>query len=369
MCKKILLALVAGWMISGNAQAQCLGGCCSAANVVESTRSLNYPQKGEWIIGSSLLTMQYQPLTDEELLNNATASFPVFSVASQWSVKGSIAYGITRRWYVAATLPYNHSSGNKEGHFHEVGHTEIHDYGQIRGLGDGTLTATYQFIDKKEKGWKAFVGGGIKIPTGKTNAYSTYAVVLPVHLQPGTGSWDPLLNASLQKTINKFILSADVNFKWATSAKGHNMGNYGRAGLAANYELMPSNTKSLLQSLKCSAGVYTDYNASMKITATEDGQHDHDTTLSEGETMIDPNTGFRRLFATAGASMMVGPHVYIPVSFSVPIVQHLNGYQAKNQLTASIGISIIFNSKKTADENFKNEYSFSCIVSVYFFFL
>ncbi|MBK9733042.1 MAG: hypothetical protein IPO83_17455 [Chitinophagaceae bacterium] len=343
MCKAFFFALVIVCFIIHPVKSQCLGGCCAVANTMEISQSLELPKHKEWMFGVSLITMQYKPLSDEELLNYATSTASVYSVRSHGSFKGMISYGISKRISVCAILPFNRSTENREGHYHvEEGGAEIHSYGSIHGLGDGIVSYNFQFLDNKDKGWKAFAGAGLKIPTGKTDAYSTYAVVLPIHLQPGTGSWDPLLSAVVQKKIGKFSWLSDARVKFATTAKDHNMGTYVNAGIAAGYEMLPLKERKILPLLRCSAGLSGDYNAAMKVMATEEHQHGADSTTLEGSMIADPNTGFMRLFANASVTAFITKRLFIPFTFSLPVAQHVNGYQAKNIFNATIGISFIF---------------------------
>src|SRR5262245_34732855 len=119
MCKKILLALGAVIIIIYDLHAQCLGSCCSAASVSGATSSvINSPRKGELAAGISVLTLQYKPLSDGELILYAQPDVPVYSVKSQWSGRLNFSYGISEKFSASLVLPYNYSSQNKEGHYH-----------------------------------------------------------------------------------------------------------------------------------------------------------------------------------------------------------------------------------------------------------
>lgn len=342
MCKVLILSLV-GWLFTIHiADAQCLGACCTTSSAAATAQQWTVPQNKQWIVGVSLLGMQYQPLSDDELLNYATASAPVYSVNSQKSFKGMISYGISKRIAVTASLPYNLSVENREGHYHpEEGAAEIHVYGNIQGIGDGIVSVNYVFLDNVDKGWKASAGAGIKIPTGKTDAYSTYAVILPIHLQPGTGSWDPLISAAVQKQAGRWVVLSDAKVKFATTAKEHNMGTYASTGISAGYEVVSQMSHKLLPTIHCTAGFLGDYNSAMKVTVSESHQHGADSTAVPGSLTADPNTGFLRLFAQASMTAFITERLFIPFTFSLPVAQQLNGYQARLKATATIGVSFI----------------------------
>ncbi|MBK6481614.1 MAG: hypothetical protein IPG01_00450 [Chitinophagaceae bacterium] len=343
MCKYFLIALVAGSVSIRSLHAQCLGGCCSSANTSGLSQQANIPERGKWIIGTNLLTMQYQPLSDEELLSYATQDASVYSVRSQGSLKGTLSYGLSRKIVLTAMLPYNYSTDNKEGHYHEEKQSaEIHSYGSIHGLGDGVLAFSYRLIENQESGWKAFAGAGIKVPTGTTSAYSTYAVVLPVHLQPGTGSWDPVVSASVQKAYNRLMFQTEARVRIATTAKDHNMGTYANAGILAGYDLIAKPNNKFMPSLNCSGGLAVDYNAPMKIATGNEHLHGSDT-MATGTMVIDPNTGFTRLLINFMATAFITERLFIPLSFSIPMAQQLQGYQSSSKFTASIGVSFIIN--------------------------
>ncbi len=342
MCKVVIFALV-GWLFTIHfADAQCLGACCTTSPAAATALQWTVPQNKQWIVGVNLLSMQYHPLSDEELLSYATASAPVYSVNSQKSFKGMISYGISKRIAVTASLPYNLSVENREGHYHlEEGAAEIHTYGNIQGIGDGIASVNYVFLDNKDKGWKASAGAGIKIPTGKTDAYSTYAVILPIHLQPGTGSWDPLVNAAVQKQSGRWYVLSDANVKFATTAKEHNMGTYASTRIAAGYEVVNQLSHKLLPTIRGTAGFLGDYNSAMKMMISESHLHGADSTAVAGSWAVDPNTGFMRLFAQASMTAFVTERLFVPFTFSLPIAQQLNGYQASIKYTLTIGVSYI----------------------------
>ena len=65
---------------------------------------------------------------------------------------------------------------------------------ESRGLGDASLVAKWRFYrwDAPSKALNVALIGGLELPTGADDE-SDGGVTLPPDLQPGSGSWDPLL--------------------------------------------------------------------------------------------------------------------------------------------------------------------------------
>src|SRR5678810_635680 len=138
MCRQVIVAL-ALLMASNISQAQCLGSCCSAGSSTDITNRSSSDEKGDWQISTAYSIMQYHPFSDDQLKQWSDSLNATFTVRSQQSVKLALQYNITDRWKVSASLPYNFSSDNREGHTHQGDYKEVHYYGNVRGLGDATF--------------------------------------------------------------------------------------------------------------------------------------------------------------------------------------------------------------------------------------
>ena len=213
-------------MASKASMAQCLGSCCSASCNTDITNHTETNKKGGWQVSTAYSVMQYKPFSDAQLLQRSTLENPAFTVQSQQSFKLGLQYNISERWRVSAAIPYNLSFDNREGHTHDDLIPEIHNYGNVFGLGDATFIGSYEWLPENKHGWEFSTGLGIKTPTGQTQVYGTTNTGLPPHLEPGTGSWDPAALAHVQKEIEQWTFSGDVFGKVATTANDHNMGNY-----------------------------------------------------------------------------------------------------------------------------------------------
>lgn len=114
------------------------------------------------------------------------------------------------------------------------------------GLGDVSLLLNYNLFHGRNSTGKHLVeqqlwlGGGVKLPTGKNNVDVNDPLVNPgdVNSQTGSGSTDILLNASYDIAINKFGLNTSANYKINTANNtGYKFGNRFTANTFAYYKL------------------------------------------------------------------------------------------------------------------------------------
>lgn len=130
-----------------------------------------------------------------------------------------------KRVQVFTFLPYHYNS------VREAGHTT-----DMTGIGDARLLANYMLVNTADTGngnWKhvLLAGGGIKVPTGRNNYTNSEGIVLS-NMQPGTGSWDVLLNANYTLRYRKAGLNLDLSYQFNTvNKRDYLYGNKINAGL------------------------------------------------------------------------------------------------------------------------------------------
>ena len=117
---------------------------------------------------------------------------------------------IGTRWQALAFVPYRINK-------------QVSDDGTLtkNGLGDISLLVNYNLLHSRRHNGSGnieqqlWIGGGIKLPTGKNEADLSSAGANPgdVNWQTGTGSTDLLLNAAYDISINKVGLNTSVNYK------------------------------------------------------------------------------------------------------------------------------------------------------------
>lgn len=134
-------------------------------------------------------------------------------------------YSVTKRVQIAATVPLQSNKLN-----------DPYQTTTERGIGDISLLANYKLWDKESAGNRqaVMVGGGIKIPTGKSPSAEEDTKAL--NFQQGSGSMDYLLNTSYRISFDKLIFSAAASYKYNTqNNNGYRFGDMITTGITSIY--------------------------------------------------------------------------------------------------------------------------------------
>jgi hypothetical protein len=138
--------------------------------------------------------------------SNSTESFRTIDIWGRWHPH--------RRVQVIASLPFQFS----ERHFDDG--TKIY----ASGLGDAAVLVQFALLDPRKQSvrdWQhAFqIGGGVKLPSGKTDLADTEQNKLLPALQPGTGSTDFLVSSFYALRHGKWGASLDATARLMTQNK------------------------------------------------------------------------------------------------------------------------------------------------------
>lgn len=90
---------------------------------------------------------------------------------------------------------------------------------EVSGLGDVTVTGQYRLYQDRDIMPLTVLsaGVGLKLPTGSYEEKNSAGSLIHAHMQPGTGSWDPILSVAFVKMLSQdFLLRADANYQFAT---------------------------------------------------------------------------------------------------------------------------------------------------------
>jgi hypothetical protein len=319
------------------ASAQCLGSCSCTANGNNLAVDFDGAAKGDWQIRIGYAGSFFTPFSDEELHLLTTEEAPVYSVTSQHSTRAGLFYQFARRWSAEAAMFYNFSADNREGTVHGGEHKNVQSYGNISGLGDATAVVSYRWINNSGQGWVAETGLGVKAPTGQTEAKSSNNLVAPLHLQPGTGSWDPVATVRVQKNFSRWRFTEFLFAKAATTAKEHNMGNYFSAASTAMWDVLPT-ADARKHGVGLTGTLLAEHNTKMKMPL----HHEHGESSENARLEVYENSGFTRILLSAGAVANLNNNFSIPLGLHIPVYQHQNGSQVPLEWKITAGLNVSF---------------------------
>ncbi len=222
-----------------------------------------------------------------------------------------VRYGITKRFTISALLPYVNLYTND---------------GSDSGFGDLIVLGTYSFYQKNN--WSFAIQGGLKLPTGiqKDSNFDDSKIII------GSGSYDPMVGLLTSKKWDKLTINANVLYKKSNPGFENNYyGSLSTQSLSLSYKIkgeaaictLDENDKKTKSNFGLSANLgYTGEWLDM---------------LKEND-IVDENSGHYLGLANLGATISYKKWA-IPINFSEPIINHMNGMQ--NDFGARFRIGII----------------------------
>ncbi|WP_316836717.1 transporter [Pedobacter nutrimenti] len=232
MKKKIMMALVLVMMSITATRACDICGCGVGSYYLGIL-----PEYNKRFIG-----LRYQHKTLITHLGPFGERTPLTSEETYQSMELWGGWNIGSRFRVLAFVPYNFNERESQ-----TGN------GTKNGLGDIALMGYYKLFDDKgtlgdrllvQSLW---VGGGIKVPTGKYEPSERLAVSeSPNNFQLGTASTDFTLNAAYDIRYNDLGLNANVNYKINTENKyAYRYGNKFTGNILMYYKIRVANSVTL----------------------------------------------------------------------------------------------------------------------------
>lgn len=230
-----------------------------------------------------------------------------------------LAYGVTGDLTLFGMLPYLHKQA------------DLTQGGQRMSLGssnfgDLTVLGRYTVFQRNAPGRSFRVAPfvGIKMPTGNDDATSA-GNRLPMPLQPGSGSWDPLAGVvvTYQTLENEFDVSA--SYRRNNPANGFKFGDMAELDASWQYRLWPRSLR---------AGVPGFLYAVLETNLIHDGRN-------RIGSATDANSGGTTLFVAPGLQYVTRRWV-LEGALQLPVVQNLNGAAVKTRYGITLGFRLNF---------------------------
>ncbi|MBX2992672.1 MAG: transporter [Bacteroidetes bacterium] len=141
----------------------------------------------------------------------------------------------------------------------------------IQGNGDATLTGQYVAVLDERAGSKftLLFGGGVQLPTGRSNAKDKNGTLLDFRLQPGSASVGFVLTTSGFYQTESWVFAADIFGKMnRRNSAGSRLGNSLLATLLASRDILRDNPS--LFALTASAGIRAEFTGQDILTGNKD---------------------------------------------------------------------------------------------------
>ena len=190
------------------------------------------------------------------------------------------------------------------------------------GIGDATLLANVLLANKQGKKalqHQLLAGCGVKLPTGRHMGITEMDKLGLPNMQPGTGSWDAVVNGNYTVRGNTLGANMDAAYAFTTANKdAYKYGNRLNAGITGFYQIKTSKMSLLPQ-----AGVRYEYSL-----------HDYD---NYSKKWLNEQSGGYMCFAMAGIQGYRG-RTGVRLMYQMPVSQHYSsGYvTAKNRVEAGV---------------------------------
>ena len=288
---------------------------------------------GSWGFGVRSEIISNDEFSTEQLESFAAAGLEgVHSIDRISNTSFSLSYGVTENFSISARLPYIKRENIREGEL-EMGVPEAHTHGDSSGVGDLLLLGQHRV--QKRANLDVSILFGIKAPTGENDEKDEDGIRFETEFQPGTGSWDFLLGASLSKSSGDFGYHTNILYNKTTEgSQSTEIGDAVSYNAALTYRLNGSH-------------------------ATHDHSH-NDASDSNGlkwDLSVELNGETRRKNKVAGASEdnSGGTTIYLSpgfrvssenlsgfISYGIPVAQDQNGKQTDVDSRIVAGVSLAF---------------------------
>lgn len=193
----------------------------------------------------------------------------------------------------------------------------------VGGLSDISLYGRYMIVAEKESSLFMSINAGIKLPTGATTTRSENGEIRHPHMQPGTGSIDPLLGVDVFYGGDDYSLSCNLTGTYPTiGAQEYQFGAMLNYSVSGKYNILTFGT---MNSLIIAAGVSGELHAQ---------EHMNGKPLE--------NTGGNTTYIFPGIQLLIGDLFTFDLSYHIPILQQPEGMQLVETSKATAGVQYLF---------------------------
>lgn len=238
-----------------------------------------------------------------------------------------VNYGLSKRFTITGILPYikqGRSITSFDGSSYKT---------STQGIGDALFLLKYRLFDPaKVTDFDLVIGGGIKLPSGKTNYTNNDGFILVADMQPGSGSIDEIFWIYFQK--HKFIipnLSLVSVTTYRISGKNNSYNTSQTYKFGDEFQTNLGFSYSLFVKVPINLFAFFRYR-SQKVD------------LIDGNTF--PGSGGKWIYLIPGLNIDINKSFSFRVSGDLPLYRKLNGAQLTTTYKITTSILYRFPTKK-----------------------
>ncbi|HEX9020907.1 MAG TPA: transporter [Nitrospirota bacterium] len=256
------------------------------------------------------------------------ASLPVSMDMFKYTL--TAGYGFTPKFKVFVSIPYVRNTMDMTSFNMMMGSWMGMTMTPVHGLGDITVMGLYRLSTNREirPTDAVTLGFGVKTPTGSYTEKKPNGTFVHAHMQPGTGSWDPLLSLIYTKMIDQFVIQSNATYELATrNNEGYKFGD----SLALDF----AGTYTVVREFNVTAGLTF---LNVNKASDKDGKYTNLASLLD-----DPaNTGGESLWFSPGVQILPFKNSMIDFKYQVPVWEKVNGVQLVSSYRYVLGMSYSF---------------------------
>ena len=317
------------------------GLCCQiSSGVQESFLGVASPEAGKFSLQTSYGFTMMDKLKEgsqekslQEVMDEKKyTTIPTEMAMSRYTL--TAAFGLTPNFSAFVSMPYVRNT------MEMVTVTDMGGLGvkvtghetmtPVQGQGDVTLMGMYRIFNRREgqSTDSVSLGLGVKTPTGSATRKSASGNNIHAHMQPGTGSWDPIVSLLYTKGINPFLLQANATYQLSTrNQDGYDSGSSFMTDFSGKY--------TIAQPFNIVAGLTYFH---LNQASDRDGNYTNPTSLLDDT----ENTGGDSLWFSPGIQVLPIKNGSIDLKVQFPLWEHVNGVQLVSSYRILAGISYTF---------------------------
>lgn len=336
MKNRIALALCAAMVILFPQVVSAAALCCQiSSSSQERFSGAAVPQEGEVTIqfnyNFTRMDRFMEGGTERSLdyikANSSYTSLPVVMDMVKYTL--TAGYGISPDLRAFVSVPYIRNTMDMS--MYMMGTWHDNTMAPVSGLGDITVMALYRlYADSVPRPASTIsLGLGLKTATGsftETNPSGTRFI--HAHMQPGTGSWDPIVTLVYTQALNALQVQADLAYQLTTeNRRGYEFGDSFATNLWGRYDVAAD--------IGVTAGLTYLH---VGKASDKDGKYTSLTSL-----MDDPkNTGGDSLWLSPGVQASPFEAATFDIKVQLPVWVNANGIQLVTRYQFTAGLTYRF---------------------------